>query len=187
MTILILGLIGLVGIHFVSISPLRDTLVTGWGANKYRLVHSAVALIGLVVTVYGFGLARLDNSLLYLPPVWLRHITLLLMWVTWVLIVASIWRGKIAYLTKYPLIAATKLWAFSHLLANGDLASVLLFGSFLVWAVMARITSRRRQKPAAPEVASFGRADLLAVVVGSGLYLATVLWLHQWIIGIPVV
>lgn len=125
---------------------------------------------------------------LWYPPVWTRHLTLALMVPVFVLLVAAyLPTGHIRKRTRHPMILAVKLWAFAHLLANGDLASVLLFGGFLAWGVIDRISLKRRGDAGGAAVASVAAlSDAVALIAGLAIYVAFVLWLHPLLIGVPV-
>lgn len=192
MTLLVLGLIVFIGIHAVPMmTGLRDSLRARLGAGGYRILFTVASLAGFALLVYGYGAARADGPpILYDPPVWMRHVTLLLMLPVFVLLVASgAPAGRIKKAVKHPMVLAVKIWALAHLLANGDLASVLLFAAFLAWAVADRISLKRR--PATLDGIATGApsaaGDIVSLVVGLGLYLAFVFYLHEWLIGVPVV
>lgn len=190
MGLLIAGLVIFLLTHQIPATPaLRSGLMDRLGVMGYRVVFSLVSLAGFGLIVYGFGEARSAGSpLLYDPPVALRHVTLLLVAIAFVLLAASIFPGRIAAAVKHPMVTSVKVWAFGHLLANGDLASVVLFGTLLAWAVYDRISLKRRgAEPtrAAPGVAAL-RNDILALILGLAAYAAFVLKLHDLLIGVPV-
>jgi uncharacterized membrane protein len=147
-------------------------------------LYSLVAIAGFVLVVWGYGLARTDPVLLYSPPVWLRHMAMLLLVPVFPLFLAAYFPGRIQAATKHPMLAATKLWAVAHLLANGMLADVILFGAFLAWAVVDRISMKRRTPRPIPGAPPSRANDLIAVLAGLALYVAFVLWLHTWLIGV---
>ncbi|MGD9925842.1 MAG: NnrU family protein, partial [Pseudorhodoplanes sp.] len=125
---------------------------------------------------------------LWYPPVWTRHLALLLNWIAIVCIAAAYIPGHIKRVLKHPMLVGVKLWALAHLIANGDLGSLILFGSILAWAVYDRITLKRRTDPGAPSLPQGGwPSDLVAVVVGTVVYVALVLLFHPIIIGVPVI
>ena len=190
MLVLVLGLVIFLGSHLLPTAPaLHDRLVARFGLNTYKLLYSVVSLVGLVLVIWGYGLARAEGpAILYDPPTWMRHVTLLLMVPVFVLAAAAYLPGRISAAVRHPLITAVKLWAFAHLLANGDAASVLLFASFLAWGVIDRISLKRRE--AAGRIAvprGPVRNDFIAVGVGLLVYAAFVAKLHAWLIGVPVV
>lgn len=186
MTLLILGLVIFLGIHSVSIvAPAwRDAQFAARGEAAWKGAYSVIAGIGLVLLIYGYGLARQSPVVLYVPPTWLRHLALLLLVPVFPLFLAAYLPGRIKTVTKHPMLVATKLWAVAHLLANGTLADVLLFGGLLAWAVADRISLKRRPVRAIRAAPASPLNDVIAVVAGLALYAAFVLWLHQWLIGV---
>lgn len=186
MSILILGLVLFLAVHSISIvnEPWRDRLAASIGERLWQGLYSLASLIGFSFIVWGYGLARQEPIPLYLPPAWLRHIALLLMVPVFPLLLAAYLPGCIQAKVKHPMLAATKLWAFAHLLANGMLADVLLFGSFLAWAVVYRISIKRRVAYPVPGAPPSRWSDWIAVIGGLALYVAFVLWLHLWLIGV---
>lgn len=186
MEILIAGLVLFLGMHSVSIvnEPFRNRMVERFGLQPWQGVHALLAIIGFVLIVWGYGLARQEPVLLYLPPAWLKHLAMLLLVFVFPLLIATYLPGRINTATGHPMLAATKIWAFAHLLANGMLHDLVLFGSFLLWAVADRISMGRRQpQPVAVGEPSL-RNDILAVVVGLLIYLIFVFKLHAWLIGV---
>jgi uncharacterized membrane protein len=185
---LIVGLVTFLGIHSVSIfAPAwRDSMVARIGALSWRGVYSVVSIVSFLVLVHGCGLARQEPVVIYQPPIWMRHVSMLLMLPAFVLLLAAYLPGRIKAKVKHPMLAATKTWAVAHLLANGMLADVLLFGGFLLWAVLDRISVGRRpvvrKTPGAPP----GRFnDAIAVIGGLALYGLFVVWAHGRLIGMP--
>jgi uncharacterized membrane protein len=187
MALLVTGLVLFLGIHSLPIFSLRtrDRLIQALGRNGWRGVHSLVSLAGLVLIVSGYGQARLASPGLYMPPSWLRYVTLLLMLPVFPLMFAAYLPGRIRAGMKHPMLVAVKIWAFAHLLANGTLADVLLFGSFLAWAVADRISLKRRGSTLNVSAQPAAFNDVIAVVAGLALYAATLLWLHRLLIGMP--
>ena len=163
--------------------------MAGSRGRAYRCheLYALVALAGLLLIISGYGLARQDPVVLYLPPDWLRHIAMLLLIFVFPLLLATYIPGRIQTATKHPMLVATKLWALGHLLANGTLADLLLFGSFLVWAVVDRISLKKRATPAVPAFPAFRYNDALVIVVGLALSVAFLYWGHGWLIGVPLV
>ncbi len=190
MTLLIAGLALFLVPHFISVfKSIRGRLHTAIGATPYKILYSLVSLAGLVAIVMGYGDLRAsgDNVLLYNPPLWLRPVALLLMVIAIVLFVAANIRSRLKTLVVHPQIASVKIWAFAHLLANGDLASVLLFGTMLAWAVIARIAYKRQGlMSVANPVDSWGVMDGVAVVAGIAVYVVFAFWLHPILIGVSV-
>jgi uncharacterized membrane protein len=186
MTILIVGLILFLGIHSVSIvnAQWRDGMVARMGQARWQGLFALVAVTGFVLIVWGYGLARQAPVVVYVPPAWLRHLSMLLLVFVFPLFLAAYLPGRIQRVTKHPMLVATKLWAVAHLLANGMLADVVLFGAFLAWAVADRISLKRRVPLAVPSAPASRWNDLIAVVAGLGLYLAFVFGAHLWLIGV---
>jgi uncharacterized membrane protein len=186
MGILIVGLVVFFGAHSVAMvaGEWRQRMIDRIGEWPWKGLYSLVAALGLVLIVWGYGIARQQPLVLYTPPDWLRHLTLILLIPLFPLLLATYLPGRIQAATKHPMLAATKLWAFAHLLANGTLADVLLFGSFLAWGVADRISLKRRSEPWVPQLPRSGVNDAVAVILGLGLYAAVVLRLHAWLIGV---
>lgn len=190
MLILIIGLILFLGIHSVRIfAPgVRDSFIEQRGDNAWKGMYTLISLVGFALIIWGFWMTRYTAPILYTPPLWMTHITLLLMLFSIILLaVYGMPEGRIKAAVKHPMLVAIKLWALGHLLANGDLASVLLFGSFLVWAIADRISVKRREAAdGAPEI-KVGpvRNDIAAIVAGTVVYLLFVWKLHAWLFGVP--
>lgn len=188
--LLILGLLVFLGVH--TLTTLRDTraaLIGRLGESGYKGLYSLVSFAGLALIVWGYARYRSTGWIdVWYPPVAFRHITLLLMLPAVILVVASYIRGRIYTVLKHPMLAGIKLWAAAHLLANGDLGSIVLFGSFLAWAVYDRISLKHRADAGAPPfpVGGVGN-DVIAVVVGIVAYLALAFAFHPLVIGVPVV
>jgi len=185
MAVLIAGLIIFLGVHSVSIfAPvMRGRVRASLGEGVWKGLYSVVAALGFVLLVHGFGLARQAPTVLYTPPVWMRHVTFLFMLPVFPLLFAAYLPGRIKTTLKHPMLVAVKCWAFGHLLANGSLADVLLFGGFLAWAVMDRISLKRR--PQTLKTAPPGRFnDAIAVVSGLALYVFFIMWAHVHLFGV---
>lgn len=191
-TLLVLGLIVFLGTHAFSMArKARAETIGKIGAGPYKGLYSLLSLAGIVLIAIGFGRYRAEGYIpVWDPPVWTRHLALLLVWFAFVAVVAAYLPGRIKRTLKHPMLAGVKVWAVAHLLANGDLGSILLFGSVLAWAIMARISAKRRDVAAehgAPRAGTHDiRNDALALLIGTALYLAFVLWLHPLLIGVPV-
>ena len=187
MGIFLLGLILFLGVHSVSIvAPRwRDAQVARMGEKAWKGLYTIVSIIGLVLLIYGYGLARQSPVVLYTPPRALQHLALLLLVPVFPLLIAPYFPGRISAAARHPMLLAVKIWATAHLLANGTLADVLLFGGFLVWAVADRISVNRRPPRPIPGAPPRPANDAVVVVVGLALY-ALFLWrAHQWLIGVP--
>ena len=186
MTLLIIGLVLFLGIHSVSVAApaWRDAQVAARGEPAWKGIYSVVSAVGLGLLIYGYGLARQSPVVLYTPPAALRHVALLLMLPVFPLLLAAYLPGRIKTAAKHPMLLAVKIWALAYLLANGNLADVLLFGGFLAWAVADRISMKRRIARPMPGGPARPANDLIAVAGGLALYAATVLVGHQWLIGV---
>jgi uncharacterized membrane protein len=185
-TILVIGLIIFLGIHSISIfaPDFRNRMAARLGAGPWRGIYSLVSLVGFVLLVWGYGLARRDPVVLYSPPFWTRHLTALLMLPVFPLLFAPYFPGRIKAALKHPMLVAVKLWAVAHLISNGMLADVLLFGGFLAWAVADRISCKHRQQRPLKGAPPAARNDVIVVVVGLAIYALFVLWLHLKLIGV---
>ena len=185
---LVAGLVIFLGVHSIRIvAPgWRDRMIARLGEVPWKLVYSLAALAGFVLIVGGYAAARLEPVVLYNPPFWLRHVAMLLMLPVFPLLVAAYLPGRIKAAVKHPMLTATKAWALSHLLVNGMLADVLLFGGFLAWAVIDRISTGKRPQPSPPKTPPSIVNDVVAVVVGIVLYVAFAFWAHPRWIGVPV-
>jgi uncharacterized membrane protein len=187
MSILILGLVLFIGIHvFTTLRVRRAAVIGRIGEGPYKGLYSLVAAVGLVLIVWGFSRYRSAGYIqVWEPPFAIFHpIALVLLWFAVVALTATYAPpSRIKSILRHPMLVAVKAWALSHLLVNGDLGSLLLFGSLLVWAIYDRISVKRRDDPGAPVVASFGRNDVIVVVVGTIAYLA-IMWLHESLIGV---
>jgi uncharacterized membrane protein len=187
MTLLVLGLVLFLGVHSVSIvAPAWRNAQAARGETAWKGLYAAVSLVGFVLLVYGYGLARQSPVVLYAPPTWLRHLAMLFLLPVFPLLLAAYLPGRIKTATKHPMLAATKLWAVSHLLVNGTLADVLLFGGLLAWAVADRISLKRRVTRPVPGAPPSPANDAIAVVGGLALYALFVWRGHAWLIGVPV-
>ncbi|MDF2117165.1 NnrU family protein [Roseiarcaceae bacterium H3SJ34-1] len=189
MAILIAGLVIFLGVH--TLTTLRETragLISRLGEGPYKGLYSLVAAVGLGLIVWGFGTYRSGGYIpVWDPPTWTRHVAMLLVWIAFIALAATYApAGKIKGLLRHPMLNAVKFWALAHLLANGDLGSIILFGSVLAWASWDRIAVRRRGDAGAPRVARFNRGDAIAVVVGT-LAAVAMLFLHPIIIGVPII
>lgn len=191
MLILIVGLAVFFAIHLVPANPeLRNGLAERFGENAWKGIFSIVSLVGFVLIVYGYHKLQLmpgKNPQLWVPPVWTRHVAWLLMLPSLVLLVAAYIPSRIRDVVQHPMLVAIKLWALAHLLANGDAASLLLFGSFLAYAVFDRISVKARSArgPLGARTGGLG-GDIAVVVVGIALYAFMLHYGHTLLIGVPV-
>lgn len=188
MTILILGILLFLGTHtLTTLRPQRARLMVALGEKGYRGLYTAVSLAGLVLIVWGFGAYRAGGMIpLYDPPVWTRHLALSLMWFSFVAMATGPRPSRIRGWLRHPMLVGVKIWALAHLLANGDLGGLILFGSFLAWAVYDRIAVKRRGDMGGERLAAFTRADGFALGVGTVAYVA-MLFLHPYLIGVAVI
>ena len=187
MILFIVGLVLFLGIHSVSIVARgwRDAQIAQRGEGAWKGIYSVVSLIGFGLLIYGYGIARQSPLVLYTPPTMLRHVALLLMLPVFPLLLAAYLPGRIQRAAKHPMLLAVKFWATAHLLANGTLVDVLLFGGFLAWAVLDRIAVKRRAVPSAvPGAPPSSANDVIAVVGGLAIYGVFLVWVHAWLIGV---
>jgi uncharacterized membrane protein len=186
--IMILGLALFIGAHvFITMRERRAVAIARLGEGPYKGVLALASLVGILLIGYGFASYRAAGMInVWSPPAFTRHVTDLLVWPAIVFVVAAYIRGDIARVLKHPMLVGVKLWALAHLISNGDLGSIILFGSILGWAVFDRITLKRRSDPGAPPIPYGGRTnDIIAVVIGTLLYLALGFWFHPYVIGVP--
>jgi uncharacterized membrane protein len=184
--ILILGLVLFIGAHvFVTLRPQREASIKRIGEGPYKALFALVAIAGVVLIAWGYGLYRESEWIeVWRPPAWTRHVTVLLTWPAIICVTAAYIPGNIKRTLKHPMLVGIKLWAVAHLISNGDLGSIILFGSLLAWAVYDRITLKRRSDPGAPPIPVGGRRnDLIAIVVGTIFYLGLGLVFHPLVIG----
>jgi len=189
MFVLILGIIVFLGVHSVPIfHETRAHLIERFGLGTFKVVYSLVALIGFGLIVWGFHLYRAGGLIaVWTPPTWMRHVTVLLMWLAFVALACmnpapSLIRGWL----RHPMLVAIMIWALAHLLINGDAGGMLLFGSFLAWAIVDRIAVKTRGDVGARRIKSFTGADAMALGLGTVAYVAMIL-LHPILIGVSVV
>jgi len=184
----ILGLVIFLGAHvFVTRRDERAKLVAKVGEWPYRSLFSLVSIIGIGLIAYGFAHYRAAGLIaVWNPPLWTRHIVIVLMWPASILVAAAYIPGNIRRVLKHPLLVAVKTWAFAHLCVNGDLGGMILFGSVLAWAVYDRISLKHRTDPGGLTIPDGGmRNDIIAVIVGTIIYLALGLVFHPIVIGLP--
>ncbi len=189
MSLLILGIILFLGAH--SLPMVRETragLLAKLGEGGFKGAYSLISLLGFVLIVYGFHTYRAEGWVqVWSPPVWTRHITISLMWFAFVALAAMGPKpSRIKGWLRHPMLVAIKIWALAHLLANGDLGGMILFGSFLAWAVVDRISVKKRGLLGAEPQAAFTRSDAIIVVAGTVAYVA-MMFAHPWLIGVAVV
>jgi uncharacterized membrane protein len=185
MGILILGLVLFLGMHSVSIvmPAWRDRTAARFG-QAWRVIYSLISLAGFVLIVWGYGLARHMPIVVYVPPAWTRHVAALLMLPVFPLLFASHMPGRIKTTLKHPMLAAVKFWALAHLIANGMLADIFLFGGFLAWAVVDRISYKYRVPRPIKMAPPSPYNDWIATVGGLAVYVLFVFWAHRILIGV---
>lgn len=188
MSVLILGLLIFLGVHSLRIfaDGWRSRQIARLGEKPWKGLYALVSIIGFVLICWGFGLARQHPVLLYVPPLWLRHLNALFTLVAFVLVTAYLVpRNHLKAKLGHPMLLGVKVWAFGHLLATGMLHDVVLFGAFLAWAIVLFTVSRRRDRVAGTVYpAGSIKGDILTVVIGVAVWLAFGLWLHLRLIGV---
>ena len=187
---LILGLIIFFAIHLIPTSPdIRDGLIDRFGAGAYKAVFAVVSLVGFVLIVVGYHKLQVNpgkNPVLWSPPDFMRHVSFLLMLPAMILLVAAYVPSRIRTAVKHPMLAAIKLWALAHLLVNGDLGSIALFGSFLAYAIYDRISVKSREALGPLGARTGGIVnDIAVLVVGVALFAAMIMVGHGLLIGVP--
>jgi uncharacterized membrane protein len=188
MVTLLIGIVVFLGVHTLATRrQTRANLIRRFGEGPYKGLFSLGALIGFVLIVWGFSLYRSQGWIqVWTPPAWTRHLTITLMWFAFVsLACMNPAPSRIRGWLRHPMLVAIKIWALAHLLANGDLGGMLLFATFLAWAVYDRIAVKRRGDLGAPRVSSFTPADGVNLVVGTVAYVA-MMFLHPYLIGVSV-
>jgi len=188
--VMILGLVLFLGAHTLTTQrEARARLIATLGEGGYKIGYALVSIAGLALIVWGFAHYRATGRIeVWHPPTALKHITVALMLPAVILVVAAYLRGRIYTAIKHPMLSGVKLWAAAHLISNGDLGGIILFGAFLGWAVFDRISLKHRADAGGPPIPVGGWGnDLIAVAVGVVAYLALAFAFHPVVIGIPVV
>jgi uncharacterized membrane protein len=195
MTQLILGLILFLGAHSVRIwaDGWRNQTIEAYGEKAFKGVYALVSILGFYLLVVGYGEARLQTVALWNPPIFTKHISMLLMLLSSILLMATyIPRNHFKMRLGHPMVLSVKVWALSHLLANGNLADLVLFGSFLIWAVLNFRSARARDRaqvqnsdaneeaPLKPNLL----ATLIALFGGMGLWAVITFVLHAKVVGV---
>lgn len=188
MLALVAGLVIFLGIHSTGLFAPKWSAgqEQRLGKSAWKGIYALVALVGLVLIIWGYGQARLAPVWLWVPPMWTRHLAALLTIPAFILLVATYLPGThMKARVGHPMLLGVKFWAIAHLLANGTLADLLLFGGFLAWAVALFVVLRRRDRTAGV-VRAKGKAsrDVMAVVIGLVLWVVFAIWLHRWLIGV---
>lgn len=184
MWILILGLVVFFATHSLRMvaGGFRDAQLQA-NERRWKGIYSLLSLLGFGLIIWGWIVFRGEAPQVYDPPSWGRHLAMALVWIAFILLAsANMPAGRIRYWVKHPMVLGVAFWAAAHLLANGDLASLLLFGAFLAYAVVNRLAVIPRGDPAPAVVRP--RSDLVAVLAGTVLYVIFVLWLHGWLFGV---
>ena len=188
MALLIAGLVVFLGSHSLRVfaEDWRGAQIARLGLGRYKALYSVAALLGFVLIVVGFGQARMSTPVLWAPPLWTRHLAALLVLFAFVLLAAAyVPRNRIRRVVGHPMILGVKIWAAGHLLANGTLADVVLFGSFLAWAVIDYRAARGRDRvQGRAEPRSTLAGTVTTVVVGVALWAVFAFRLHGWLIGV---
>lgn len=188
MTLLVLGLLLFLGPHSIRVfaDPWRTTTIARIGAGPWKGIYSLLSIAGFILLIWGYARAR-QQLPLWDPPQFMRYVTAVLMLPAFIMFVAaSMPRNAIKARLHHPQVLSVKTWAFAHLLSNGNLADVLLFGAFLAWAVLSYTAARRRDRIAGHVYpAGESKWTILSVVVGLVLYAVFVMGLHAWLFGVP--
>lgn len=189
MAALVLGLVLFLGLHSTRIfaEGWRTQTMESFGEKEYKLLYSVLSIAGFALVVWGYGLARHDPVILWnQPPVWTRHLASLLTLAAFVLLVAAYVPGNaIKAKLRHPMILGVKVWALAHLISNNTLADLVLFGSFLVWAVLDYRAARRRERTLATVMTQGPMSrTILTVVVGVVAWAVFAMWAHRVLIGV---
>ena len=188
LALLIVGLSAFLAPHvFTAFRAARQDAIARMGENAYKVVYSLISLLGLILIVYGYARYRSTGWIdVWYPPAWTRHVTVALAWPAMICIVAAYSPGRIKTALKHPMLVGIKLWALAHLISNGDLGSIVLFGTMLGYAVFDRISLKRRTDPGAPPIPLGGaKNDVIAVIGGTVLYVLLGWLFHPYVIGVP--
>jgi uncharacterized membrane protein len=185
---LLAGLVIFLGVHSISIVSYswRDRTVARHGAAIWRGLYALASIIGLVLIFYGYGQARSAPVILYVPPLWVRDTMIMFMPLVFPLVFAAYFPGVIGMIVKHPMLTGVKLWATLHLTVNGSLADVLLFGSVLAWAVVDRISLKRRPARPIRTAPPWKWNDAIAIGLGFGVYALMLAGGHAWLTGMPI-
>ncbi len=188
MIYLVAGLVLFLGLHCTRVfaDNWRAQRVAAWGANGWKGFYSLLSIIGFALICYGYGMARQAPVDLWMPPPWTRHVTALLTLPVFIMLTAAYLPGShLKAALKHPMTMSVKVWAFAHLISNGRLADVLLFGGFLAWAVLVFIAARKRDRAqGVVYIATGWTKDIIAVVAGLIAYVVFALYLHARWIGV---
>ncbi len=188
MTILVAGLVLFLGVHSTRIAAdgWRTAQLKRLGEGRWKGIYSLLSVAGFGLIIWGFGLARQQTEVLWIVPAGMRHVAALLTLIAFVLLAAAyVPRNGIKSRVHHPMVLAVKTWAFAHLLSNGTLADVVLFGAFLAWAVACFIAARKRDRAAGTQYpAGTPAGTAITVVVGAAVWAGFTFWLHGVLIGV---
>ena len=188
MLLLVIGLLIFLGLHSsrVFAESVRANIISTRGEMTWKGVYAVLSLVGFVLIVVGYGQARMEPVVLWLPPTWTRHVAALLTLPAFILLAAAyVPKNAIKAKLGHPMLLGTKLWAAAHLLANGNLADVLLFGGFLLWAILCFRAAKKRDRAAGVTYPSAGAVPTtIAVAVGVLAWAAFAFYLHTVLIGV---
>ena len=188
LAIMILGLVLFIGTHLVTTRrEQRAALIARFGEGAYKGLYSLASIVGIALIAWGFARYRATGWIdVWSPPTWTRHLAVALILPAAIFFVAPYSPGRIKTALKHPMLVGIKLWTVAHLIANGDLGSIVLFGSLLAWAVVDRISLKHRTDPGSPPIPVGGiEKDIIAVVAGLALYLALGFLFHPYVVGVP--
>jgi len=188
LVIMIVGLAAFIAPHvLVTRRELRAALIARVGEGPYKALFAVISIIGLILIGWGFARYRATGWVdVWYPPAWTRHITVALMWPATIFVVAAYIAGNIKRRLKHPMLVGLKTWALAHLISNGDLGSIVLFGAILAWAVFDRVSLKSRTDPGGPKIPVGGWGnDVAAIGVGTLVYLALGFVFHPLVIGVP--
>ncbi len=186
MIIFLLGLFIFLGIHCISLpgDSWRNRVAGRIGEGTWKVLYSLASIFGFALIAWGYGLARDSSPDLYAPSPWLLQLSLVLFLPVFPLLIAAYLPGRIKAAVRHPMLLATLLWAAGHLVCSGSLINVILFGSFMLWAVLVLLSLRHRQTRPTPAAPSFRYNDVIAVVIGLTFYFALILGFHQLLFGV---
>lgn len=187
MIIFIIGIILFLGSHSVRIfaEPWRTRMIHQLGEKKWKRLYTLFSLFGFILLVIGYSQARQNTIIIWQPPIFLTHIAVLLNLFTFILLASSAPNNNaIRVKLKHPMILGVKVWAIAHLLANGSLIDLILFGSFLIWAVLDFRSARNRPNSSEETPVISLKATFISIFLGIAVWLAFIFGLHQWLIGV---
>jgi uncharacterized membrane protein len=188
MTILILGLMIFLGVHMARVlaPDWRNAMIIRMGEKPWKAAYSVLSIVGFVLIVWGYSRSWQSDVTLWVSPLWLKHVAIALIYVAFILLAAAyVPRNHFKAAIGHPMVAGTKLWAFAHLQANGRVAAVILFGSFLLWSMVLFAVSRKRDRAAGITYAAGESSQtIITVVVGTLAWLLFAFLLHGLLIGV---